>query len=109
MPSINLAPGTQYIVEMRKRRRNLLLLSIVVVVLVGGVWGSLAWYHGSLIAKENEVDASIRTVNMEIAQLEEEAQRIVLFENRLVALDALLDRHITLDPLLGDLERLLPA
>ncbi|MEX0650378.1 MAG: hypothetical protein WD200_05240 [Candidatus Andersenbacteria bacterium] len=109
MPSINLAPGTQYIVEMRKRRQRLLLLSLATIAIIGAVWGGMAWYRQNLRAQEKDLDAQIRNVNMQIAKLEEDAKRILLFENRLVALDNLLNQHVSLDPFLQDLEKLMPA
>lgn len=108
MPSINLAPGTQYIVAARKRRKRMVLSSFVVLTITGIIWGGLFWYRGNLRAQQEEVDARIRTINMEIARLEESADRVVLFEDRLEALDTLLDRHVSLNPLLLGIEQLLP-
>lgn len=108
MPSINLAPGTQYIMQARKRRRRLLGISIVIVVIVAVVWIGLTFYRQRLETELADIDGQIRNVELEIARIEPNANRIVLFEERLKALDGLLNQHISWNIILQDIERLLP-
>lgn len=107
--SINLAPGTQYLIEARKRRRRLLIISAGIVVVTALVFFGLLLYQSTLDTQISGVQDKIRNVDGQIAELENEAKRIVLFENRLRALDILLNAHVSWNPFFTDLERLLPA
>lgn len=109
MPSINLAPGTQYIVAARKRRRNLFVLSTGIVLVMVLVWTGLFVYRQQLQRTQDELATRLRSIEIEIAKLEEEAERILLFENRLVSLDALLDRHTSWNDVFTEVERLMPG
>lgn len=109
MPSINLAPGTQYLIEERKRRRRITLLIVGIVIIVVSLTSGLWAYQKTLEERETGVDGRIRNVELEISKLDESVRRVVLFEERLAALDGLLDDHVTWNRFLGDLERLLPV
>ena len=109
MPSINLAPGTQYIIAARKRRARLYVIAgvIVLVFLLG--WGGLFAYKQSLVQQQDKVQQEITNADGRIEELKEDAIRVTLFERRLTEVKKLLDSHITWAPVLSDLERLLPA
>lgn len=109
MPDINLAPGTQFVLQARRRRRRLFMLSAFVVVLALVVWGALFLYLNRLESQQADIANQLRNVELEIASLEKEAQRIVLFEKRLTSLDSLLNSHVSWDKLLQDVERLMPG
>lgn len=106
--TINLAPGTQHIVEMRARRQRLFMASAIIAAATLVVWGGLYIYHQQLLGQEKEVSDRIQNVKAEIANLDTDAQRIILFEERLKDLGQLLDGHVSWNPLLADIERLLP-
>ncbi len=108
MPSVNLAPDTRLANQAKHRLQRLLGLSAGIVVLVAIIWGALFFYKTQLNQSNTEVQDRVRAVDMEIAKLENEAKRIVLFENRLVSLDTLLDSHMNWEPLLRGFETLLP-
>lgn len=108
MPSVNLAPGTQQIVAARRRRRRLLLLTALVLLAVGMAWGGLLWYEQSLNQDHAALQDRLRTVQTEIARLSTSAERVQLFENRLAVLGGLLNQHVRWEPLLQNIERLLP-
>lgn len=109
MPSINLAPGTQFIVEARRRRRRLFMLSGLIALGVLLIWSSLFLYNYSLAGRQAALAERIRNVQVEISKLDADAKRIVLFEERLKALDVLLNEHISWEVVWRDLERLLPG
>jgi len=109
MPSINLAPGTQFIVEARRRRRRLFFLSGLIAAVAILVWAGMFFYNRQLQQQQADLAERIRNVQLEIAKQDEDAKRIVLFEERLKALDILLDQHISWNVVLSDLERLIPA
>lgn len=109
MPSVNLAPGTQYIIAAQRRRRRLFMWSIILVVALLGVWAALFMYAWQLEQRKTALEDQRRGVQLEIAKLDEGAQRVTLFEKRLASLDNLLDLHISWNVVLQDLERLLPA
>ncbi len=106
--SINLAPGTQYIVASQKRRQRLYFLSAVIAILAIVVWAALGIYKWQAGNKLAEASTNLQTVEGEISKLDTDAKRIVLFEQRLKNLDQLLDGHISWNPLLAEIERLLP-
>lgn len=106
--SINLAPGTQQIVELRRRRQRLFIISAAVAGLTAVAWGILFLYHQQLVSREKTIQEHIDTVQRKITSLDTDAQRIIAFEERLSDLGSLLDAHVSWDPLLADIERLLP-
>ncbi|HLC49161.1 MAG TPA: PilN domain-containing protein [Candidatus Andersenbacteria bacterium] len=109
MPSINLAPGTQYIITARKRRVRLYSIAILIITIFF-IWGiGLYVYTRILTATSNTIKTEIGTVNQKLSQLRDEATRVELFERRLVEISQLLDVHIGWDRVLAELERLLPA
>lgn len=107
--SINLAPGTQYIVASRQRRQRLYLLSMVIAALAAIAWAGLAMYKWQAEKKLTAVTGNLQTLEAAISKLDTDAKRIVLFEQRLKNLDQLLDAHISWNPLLAEIERLLPV
>lgn len=109
MPSINLAPGTQFIVEARRRRRRLFMLSGLIAAVIILLWSVLFFYNRQLQNNQNDIGERIRGVQVEISKLDQDAKRIVMFEERLKALDILLDEHISWNKVLTDIERLLPG
>ena len=109
MPSINLAPGTQYIITARKRRVRLYSIAALILTIFL-VWGiGLYVYTRILTARSDAIKTEIGTVNQKLATLRDEATRVELFERRLVEISQLLDVHIGWDRVLAELERLLPA
>ncbi len=109
MPSINLAPGTQYIIAARKRRIRLYAIAGVIVVIFTLAWGSLTTYEESLMNIDTDIQTKIQTANAKIQTLHDDAVRVALFEKRLVEVKNLLDTHSNWEPVFKDLERLLPA
>lgn len=107
VPGINLAPGSQYVLALRKRRLKLFMLSFLIVLVLGGIWAALYSYEQQVERERDDVQAQIRQVQLAIAELSDSASRVVLFEERLKSLNTLLDNHITWDPMFGDLEKLL--
>lgn len=108
MAAINLAPGTEYLALARKRKRHLYVVTGALAIVLLGIWGGLFMFRQQVKGQEQEVDRRIAAIEAEITRLGEEADRIRLFEARLTELDILLDNHTTWDPLLRELERLLP-
>ncbi len=109
MPSINLAPGTQYIIAARKRRIRLYAIAIVLVIFFGLAWGSLYSYQQSLIKMDDDKQAQIKIADAQIQTLRADAVRVALFEKRLVEVKTLLDTHVRWASVFADLERLLPT
>lgn len=107
--SINLAPGTKYIVAAGARRRRLYLLSALIAVIVAIAWIGLAVYKAQAEKKLAAATGQLQSLEAEIAKLDTDARRIVLFEQRLKNLDELLDSHISWDPVATEIERLLPT
>lgn len=109
MPSINLAPGTQYIIIARKRRLRLYAISagIVILFVLGG--GGLYVYVEGLQSKSDALKTEIESVNQDIQALRDDALRVAFFEKRLTDTSALLSGHIGWNAIFADLERLLPA
>jgi Tfp pilus assembly protein PilN len=106
--TINLAPGTQHIVALRARRQRLFMAAALIALAAVVIWGGLYVYQRQLLSSEKEITARVQSVQAEIANLDSDAQRIILFEERLRDLGALLDGHISWNPILADIERLLP-
>lgn len=107
--SINLAPGTQYIVASRQRRARLYMLSFIIAAVVIAAWAVLAIYKWQAEETLAEATGSLQTLEAAISKLDTDAKRIVLFEQRLKNLDELLDAHISWNPILAEIERLLPG
>ncbi len=108
MPSINLAPGTQYVIAARKRRRRLYGVSILIVAVFFGGWMMMYGYLLSLRNSSDDLQKELQGVNLRIQTLREDALRVTLFEKRLVDVSTILSNHISWDRVFGDLERLLP-
>ncbi len=108
MPSVNLAPGTQYIIAAQRRRRRIYIWSTFLMIVLILVWAGLLIYVRQLDKQNRALEDQLRAVQLEIAKLDEGAERIALFEKRLASLDELLDVHVSWNVVLADLERLLP-
>ena len=107
--SINLAPGTQYLAEARQRRRRLFILSGVIAVGMVMIWAIMAIYKIQIRHTATATQGQIVQVNADIAKLDSDSQRIVLFESRLADLTTLLNNHITWAPVFTAIEQLLPG
>lgn len=109
MPSINLAPGTQYLIIARKRRFRLYSIAVVIIVifLIGG--GGLYIYKTSLESESAKIVTQIEDMDQKIKSLHDDAMRVAFFEKRLTDTSQLLDSHIGWNAIFADLERLLPA
>lgn len=105
---INLAPGSQYVLQSRRRQRRLVALSFFLLLLLAVTWGGLTLLTERQLQEQEELNAELRNIRLEIAKLEGEAGRITSFENRLTALDQLLDNHLEWSLFFADLEKLLP-
>ncbi len=108
MPSINLAPGTQYVIAARKRRRRLYGISLLIVVVFAVGWMLMYGYVLSLRNTSEDIQGQLASANQRIQTLREDAKRVALFEKRLVDIRTLLENHISWDRVFGDIERLLP-
>lgn len=108
MPSINLAPGTQYIISARKRRVRLYAIAVVIIGIFALVWVALYTYQASLTKADEGLQQKIKTADAQIQTLHNEAVRVALFEKRLGEVKNLLDNHVRWNPIFADLERLLP-
>lgn len=109
MPSINLAPGTQYIIAARKRRLRLYIIAVITAIVFAGAWGALYTYYQSLLKTDAGIQTKIQTANAQIQTLHDDAVRVALFEKRLVEIKTLLDTHVNWSPVFADIERLLPS
>ncbi len=108
MPSINLAPGTQYIIAARKRRVRLYGIAVLVVFLFAAAWAALYAYHQALSANNEDIETKIKTANAQIETLRSDAVRVSLFEKRLGEVSKLLETHVGWNAVFADIERLLP-
>jgi len=109
MSSINLAPGTQYVMVARKRRLRLYAIAVSIITIFGLGGMGLFLYTRALQASSEDVKKQLTVVDQDIQALHTEALRVTLFEKRLVDISKLLDSHIGWEKILADLERLLPA
>ncbi len=109
MPSINLAPGTQYIITARKRRVRLYVIAIGIALIFLLGWFGLFMYVRILKASSNDVKTQITSVDQKIQALHDEATRVAFFEKRLTDVSQILDTHIGWDKVFVEIERLLPA
>lgn len=108
MATINLAPTNEYSVAIQKRQRLLLIITGVVIVLLLTFWAILFFLTWQVGQQNEKRQATLSSVETEIAKLRDTAERVVLFERRLQSMDTLLKQHVSWDPLLREIERLLP-
>lgn len=108
MAEINLAPGSEYAGLIRKRRRRTYGLAILIALTLTLVWGGLFVWQQRLIRDRRDLDRRLAGIEAEITRLGDQGRRVTLFEQRLIATDNLLNQHVAWDPLLQDLEHLLP-
>lgn len=108
MPSINLAPGTQYVLAARKRRRKLYGVSLLIIAVFAGGWMLMYGYLASLQNSSEDLATQLQAVNQRIQTLRDDALRVTLFERRLVDVSTILNNHISWDRVFSDIERLLP-
>lgn len=108
MPSINLAPGTQYIIAARKRRVRLYGTALLVVFVFAAAWAALYAYHQALSKNNEDIETKIKTASAQIETLRSDAIRVSLFEKRLGEVSKLLKTHVHWNAVFADLERLLP-
>lgn len=108
MAEINLAPGSEYLGLVRKQRRRAYSLAIVIALALALGWGGLFVWQQQLIQDKRSLERRLAAIEAEITRLGDQAARVTLFEKRLIATDRLLNQHIAWDPLLQDIERLLP-
>ncbi len=108
MAQINLAPGSQYLVLVRRRRRVIYVTAalIAIVALITGI--VLSILVARVENKEQTLKQDLQSVETRIAQASEEVKRIQLFEKRLTNLDSLIRNHKTWSLYLQEIERLLP-
>src|SRR5688572_11329830 len=109
MATINLAPGTQYLAGIRRRRRFLFMLSAGIIIVLLLVWGGLEAAARSIEGKLVSTQGELRTLERQIAEAGPDVDRITLFEERLTAVNVLLNGHRSYTPILKELERLLPS
>lgn len=110
MATINLAPGSRYLVAARLRRQRLLLLAAGLALVLVGIWAGLYFIQWRLAKTQGVLSNQLAAINAQIEQLQPEARRIELFERRLQALDSLLSTHLDWGPLVADVEKwLVPA
>lgn len=109
MATINLAPGTQYLAGIRRRRQSLFMLAGGVALATVVVWAGLFVWQQRAQQQFTEVQASVASIERRIVEAGPDVQRITLFEQRLGALENLLENHLSYGPILRELERLLPG
>lgn len=106
--AINLIPEANYLLVAQRRRNIIFVITGLIVLVLLAVWGVLYWLQyqaGTSLAQAKEKLTAIET---EIQNQKTVVQRIVLFDKRLTAYDHLLKQHVSWDPFLGEIERLLP-
>lgn len=109
MPSINLAPGSQYIIAAQKRRVRLYSIAAIIVVFFTLAWGALYSYENVVAKKDAALQQKIQDANVQIQALRTDAVRVALFEKRLGEIKQLLDSHIHWNGVFAEIERLLPG
>lgn len=109
MPSINLAPGTEYIIAARKRRQRLYAISFAIIALFVVVYGILFFMKQSLMRTNEALAGNLAIVNQQIDSAKNDVHRVELFERRLGQTQQLLDDHVKWARIYSDLERLLPV
>ncbi|MDP3997545.1 MAG: PilN domain-containing protein [bacterium] len=108
MAQINLAPGTQYALAARRRRQRLFMLSILVMAVLLIVWGGLFLIERVFKQRLGSDQTALAALETEITRVGPDVSRIQLFEGRVQVLGSLLDNHVNWNPLLQELEKLLP-
>ena len=108
MPSINLAPGTEFIIAARKRRQRLYGIAIAIISLTGIGYGGLWFMEHSLNNQNEALINGIHAAEAQIQKSQADVVRVELFEKRLTQTKTLLDSHVIWDKVFADLERLLP-
>lgn len=106
--TVNLVPGREHALAAQKRRRVLTAVAVVIALMTLVIWLIIFAVNSSALAAQKEAEDHLDSVKNEIEKLAEAARRVELFENRLASLNSLLDTHIQWDPLLLEIERLLP-
>ncbi|MEO6077993.1 MAG: PilN domain-containing protein [Candidatus Andersenbacteria bacterium] len=109
MPSINLAPGTEYIIAARRRRQRLYGISVAVVLLFAIGYGVLFFIQQSLTNQNEALKTDIQALDAKIQSSKTDATRVALFEKRLTETTGLLNAHVKWDQVFTDVERLLPS
>ncbi|MBI3250554.1 MAG: hypothetical protein HYZ61_01730 [Candidatus Andersenbacteria bacterium] len=109
MPSVNLAPGTQYAIAARHRRQRLFWLALVIFVILALIWVGMLLYRKQVEGELSDTRDQLSTVQSELARLNDEAQRVEAFEKQLSSLSQLMQEHVVWEPLFQGIERLLPA
>lgn len=107
MATINLAPGSRFLVAARTRQQRLFLVAALVAGALLLTWVILFVIRMQLQKTQSTLRNQLTTVGAEIAKLSPDSRRIVLFENRLSALDSLFNSHVNWNPVLSDLEKFL--
>lgn len=108
MPSVNLAPGTQYAIAARKRRIRLFVVAVIVLIVVAIAWVGLFLYESQLKTQVRGVQEQLSNVQAELASLSDGAKRVEQFEKQINALAAVLKDHIEWEPVLQNVEKLMP-
>ncbi len=108
MPSINLAPGTEFIIAARKRRQRLYVIAGIIIAIAGILFLVLFLMEQSLTTQDEALKANIQTADAQIQKSQADALRVSLFEKRLTETKVLLDAHVKWDQVFADLEHLLP-
>lgn len=109
MAEINLAPGTQYLLEVRRRQRRLYTIAVILVGGVATIMITIWLWQAVLNRQLTDVKVRLNGVEAELTKLKPVADRISLFEGRLQLMDSLLTSRRSSAPLLRELERLLPS
>src|SRR3989344_4287266 len=108
MAQINLAPGSQYLIAVRRRRRMIYGTAAVIALVVIIVGAVLSVMVSRAEAEEQALQQQVQSVETQIAQASEKVKRIQLFEQRLTTLSQLMQNHRTWTRYAEELERLLP-
>lgn len=108
MAQINLVPGSQYRLLVRRRRRVLYSLTMLLAgaTVAAGIILSLLVSIAENTAQS--VQQELHSVETQIAAASEQVKKIQLFEGRLASLDQLLANHRIWSLYLQEIERLLP-
>jgi len=109
MATVNLVPGTQHLIVAQQRRRALFAVSVVLIVILAAIWGTLAIWKNAAQKSVDEAQARLDSLQTHLVETQGVANRIVLFEQRLQAMNTLLTNHLSWDPFFQQLEQLLPA
>jgi Tfp pilus assembly protein PilN len=108
MSTLNLAPAQASQAQARSRQQFLVVLIVVLALIFALIWLSLFFFAANVERGIKDVESRLHARETEIAKLNEAATRVELFESRVNILSNLLANHLSWDPLLRELERLLP-